>query len=88
MPLTYLILTWEAQLIPNVFTIFIKELKAAMVSLGFESKNAVIFQMISDLDADGNGNIDFPEFVSLMTNRVNEKDTRQNFNKIFNLFDD
>jgi centrin-1 len=44
--------------------------------------------MISDLDADGNGNIDFPEFISLMTNRVNDKDTRQNFNKIFNLFDD
>jgi len=30
------------------------ELKAAMVSLGFDTKNAVIFQMISDLDEDGN----------------------------------
>lgn len=35
------------------------ELKAAMTSLGFESKNGAIFQMIADLDADGNGSIDF-----------------------------
>jgi Ca2+-binding EF-hand superfamily protein len=31
------------------------ELKAAMTSLGFESKNQTIYQMIADLDADGTG---------------------------------
>lgn len=31
------------------------ELKAAMTSLGFESKNQTIYQMIADLDADGSG---------------------------------
>ena len=36
---------------------FTSELKAAMVSLGFESKNATIFQMISDLDEDGSGQL-------------------------------
>jgi len=36
-----------------------KELKAAMTSLGFESKNQTIYQMIADLDADGSGQIDF-----------------------------
>jgi hypothetical protein len=30
-----------------------KELKAAMKSLGFETKNATIYQMISDIDKDG-----------------------------------
>ena len=30
-----------------------------MTSLGFESKNQTIYQMISDLDADGSGQIDF-----------------------------
>ena len=35
------------------------ELKAAMVSLGFDSKNGSIFKMITDLDSDGNGNLDF-----------------------------
>ena len=36
-----------------------KELKAAMQSLGFESKNQTIFQMISDLDKNNSGAIDF-----------------------------
>ena len=64
------------------------ELKAAMTSLGFESKNQTIYQMISDLDADGSGQIDFEEFLELMTARVSDKDTRENIRKIFNLFDD
>lgn len=52
------------------------ELKAAMTSLGFEAKNQTIYQMISDLDADGSGQIDFEEFLHLMTARVSDKDTR------------
>ncbi len=36
-----------------------KELKAAMQSLGFEAKNQTIFQMISDLDRNSSGAIDF-----------------------------
>lgn len=44
--------------------------------------------MISDLDADGSGQIDFEEFLELMTARVSDKDTRENIRKIFNLFDD
>jgi Ca2+-binding EF-hand superfamily protein len=59
-----------------------------MTSLGFETKSAAIFQMISDLDADGNGTIDFGEWLTLMTKRVNDKDTRANINKIFALYDD
>jgi Ca2+-binding EF-hand superfamily protein len=59
-----------------------------MTSLGFESKSGAIFQMIADLDTDGNGNIDFGEWLSLMTKRVNDKDSRANINKIFALFDD
>jgi Ca2+-binding EF-hand superfamily protein len=46
------------------------ELKAAMTSLGFEAKNQIIYQMISDLDADGSGQIDFEEFIRLMTARI------------------
>lgn len=59
-----------------------------MTSLGFFSKNAAIFQMISDLDTDGNKKIDFDEWLHLMTCRVNQKDNRENIYKIFSLFDD
>jgi Ca2+-binding EF-hand superfamily protein len=44
-------------------TIDPKELKAAMQSLGFEAKNHTIYQMIADIDKDGNGSIDFNEFL-------------------------
>ena len=59
-----------------------------MTSLGFESKSAATFQMISDMDADGNGSIDFGEWLTLMTKRVNDKDSRANIGKIFALYDD
>ena len=59
-----------------------------MTSLGFESKSQAIFQMISDLDSDGNGTIDFGEWLSLMTKKTSDKDTRVNINKIFAMFDD
>jgi centrin-1 len=65
-----------------------KELKAAMTSLGFESKNATIYQMIADLDADGTGQIEFDEFLHLMTARISEKDSREDIGKVFKLFDD
>jgi len=62
-------------LLPNLVhlysgTIDPKELKAAMQSLGFEAKNATIFQMISDIDKDGSGSIDFDEFLDMMTAKM------------------
>ena len=59
-----------------------------MTSLGFEAKSGAIFQMIADMDADGSGTIDFGEWLSLLTKRTNDKDSRANVNKIFALFDD
>ena len=46
------------------------ELKSAMQSLGFEAKNQAIFQMISDIDKDSSGSIDFDEFVNMMTAKM------------------
>jgi centrin-1 len=59
-----------------------------MVSLGFDSKNTVVFQMIADLDEDQSGVLEFDEFLELMTKRISDKDGRSNFRKIFNLYDD
>lgn len=63
------------------------ELKNAMISLGFEAKNATLFHMISDLDKDGSGAIDFEEFLEMMTSTMSDNDTRSDIHKIFILFD-
>ena len=69
-------------------TIDPSELKSAMQSLGFEAKNQTIYQMISDLDKDGSGAIDFDEFLDMMTARMSDKDTKEDINNVFRLFDD
>ena len=69
-------------------TIDPKELKSAMQSLGFEAKNQTIYQMIGDIDKDGSGSIDFEEFLDMMTAKMSDKDSREDIQKVFNLFDD
>ena len=63
------------------------ELKNAMVSLGFEAKNATLFHMVSDLDKDGSGAIDFEEFLEMMTSTMSDNDTKEDIRKVFVLFD-
>ena len=47
-----------------------RELKAAMRALGFEVKKEELKKMITDIDADGSGQIEFPEFLEMMTGKV------------------
>merc|ERR1711898_76482 len=54
-----------------------RELKAAMHALGFEVKKEELKKMITDIDADGSGNIEFPEFLEMMTGKMGEKDTKE-----------
>lgn len=41
-----------------------------MRALGFEPKKEEIKKMISDIDKDGSGTIDFPEFLEMMTAKM------------------
>ena len=41
-----------------------------MRALGFEPKKEEIKKMISDIDKDGSGTIDFNDFLSLMTTKM------------------
>merc|ERR1712096_417294 len=66
----------------------IRELKAAMRALGFEVKNDELKKMVTDVDNDGNGTIEFAEFLGMMTAKMGEKDTREDIEKVFKLFDD
>merc|ERR1712216_450018 len=66
----------------------VRELKAAMRALGFEVKNVELKKMVSDVDNDGNGTIEFVEFLGMMTGKMGEKDSREDIEKVFKLFDD
>ena len=44
--------------------------------------------MISDIDADGSGNIDFTEFLNMMTVRISDTNSKDDLQKVFRLFDD
>ncbi|NP_001090133.1 centrin 4 L homeolog [Xenopus laevis] len=69
-------------------TIDVKELKVAMRALGFEPKKEEMKKIISDIDKDGSGIIDFEDFLSLMTQKMSEKDSKEEIMKAFRLFDD
>lgn len=50
-----------------------KELKVAMRALGFEPKKEEIKKMISDVDKEGRGIIEFQDFLDLMTVKMVKK---------------
>lgn len=43
--------------------------------------------MIEEVDADGNGEVDFREFVALMAKRMKEDDTNEDMMAAFKQFD-
>merc|ERR1712226_1682839 len=55
---------------------------------GFEVKNEELKKMVTDIDNDGNGTIEFTEFLGMMTGKMGEKDSREDIEKVFKLFDD
>ena len=66
-----------------------RELKAAMHSLGFESKNPTIYSMIAELDTHENANgINFDQFLDAITDKLGNKESREGIYRIFQLFDD
>lgn len=68
-----------------------KELKSAMQSLGFDTKNPTIYQLIADLDNPENtkkGGVDFDSFVEEINNKLGDKETKDGILRIFQLFID
>ena len=68
-----------------------KELKAAMQSLGFDTKNPTIYTLIADLDtpeAAKNGGVNFDDFVGSINNKLGDKESKEGIHRIFELFID
>ena len=64
-----------------------KGLETVMRSLGRNPTEAELQDMISQVDADGNGTIDFPEFLSLMARKIKDTDTEEELVEVFKVFD-
>ncbi len=62
------------------------ELKQALKNLGIDAKNQTLSNMMTDLDKDSSGKIDFDEFINMMTAKMSDRDTREDLQKVFRLF--
>src|ERR1700761_2937802 len=63
------------------------ELGTVMRSLGQNPTEAELQDMINEVDADGNGTIDFPEFLTMMARKMRDTDTEDEIKEAFKVFD-
>lgn len=64
------------------------ELKVAMRALGFEVKKVDVLKILKDYDRQGSGKITFDDFNEVVTDRMLERDPKEEMLKAFKLFDD
>jgi len=64
-----------------------KELATVIRSLGQNPTEAEIQDMIDEVDADGNGTIDFNEFLDLMAHKMKDLDSDEELREAFKVFD-
>mmetsp|Transcript_143392 Transcript_143392/g.458375 ORF Transcript_143392/g.458375 Transcript_143392/m.458375 type:complete len:955 (-) Transcript_143392:222-3086(-) len=65
----------------------IQKLGTVMRSLGQNPTPAELQDMINEVDADGDGTIDFPEFLSLMSRKMKDTDSEEEILDAFKVFD-
>lgn len=58
-----------------------------MRSLGQNPSDAELESMLKDVDEDGNGSIDFEEFVLMMAKKLEKSNTEDEIREAFKLFD-
>ena len=68
-------------------TISTRELGLVMKSLGQNPTNAELESMINEVDIDGNGEIDFDEFLNMMSVKMGETDVIEEIKEAFMVFD-
>ena len=63
------------------------ELGVVMRSLGQNPTEAELQDMINEVDADGNGTVDFPEFLTMMAGKKRDTDDEEEIREAFKVFD-
>ena len=69
-------------------TIDYHELKVAMRALGFDVKKQEVLSIMKDYDRDNAGQIEYPDFLEIMTQKISERDPVEEIIKAFKLFDE
>ncbi|XP_053500937.1 centrin-3 isoform X2 [Ictalurus furcatus] len=64
------------------------ELKVAMRALGFEVKKVDVMMIVKDFDRGGTGKITYEIFKEVVTDRILDRDPKEEVMKAFKLFDD
>jgi calmodulin len=67
--------------------ITMKEMGTVMRSLGQNPTEAELRDMISEVDPDGKGTMDFPEFLNLMSRKMKDTDSEEELKNAFHVFD-
>jgi Ca2+-binding EF-hand superfamily protein len=68
-----------------------REVKDAMVNIGYDEKNPVVYQVVTELDTPRNNNAggaSFDDFCQTVNNRLPDKETDDDLRRIFDLFVD
>ena len=64
-----------------------KELGTVMKSLGKKPTEEELKDMINEVDADRNGTIDFPDFLTMMARKMKDNDSEGEILEAFEVFD-
>ncbi|TGO57497.1 hypothetical protein BOTNAR_0200g00140 [Botryotinia narcissicola] len=64
-----------------------KKLGTVMRSLGQNPSESELQDMINEVDADNNGTIDFPEFLTMMARKMKDTDSEEEIREEFKVFD-
>ena len=73
--------------IDSADTITTRKLFRVMRALGQNPTEAEVQDLINAVDDDGNGTIEFEEFVAMMAQKVQEPDTEDDLRQAFKVFD-
>ncbi len=63
------------------------EIRNLLLHFQYNPKKQIIYQMVSDLDTDESGGLDFYEFLKMMTAKLSETDSDDDITKVYNMYD-
>ncbi|KAJ8044770.1 Calmodulin [Holothuria leucospilota] len=67
--------------------ISVKELKRILKMIGLDLPDEDVQDMFDEADQDGNGTLDFVEFMAMVTKKMTDTDVREDIKEAFKVFD-